>query len=124
MMALDLDEDERYVMRCGLVEWGGPARCTEEMARAMGFESISNLFSERHRLIPMIERGDPLSVNDWLKVLVATEVVFASNVVGSGLDWPITTGVSDAETIGHLRSIQQKLGRALFERRRTTSADE
>jgi hypothetical protein len=32
-------------------------------------------------------------------------------VVGSGLDWRLTTGFSDAETIGIIRQLQRKLPR-------------
>ncbi len=42
---------------------------------------------------------------------MSTEVVFASDVVGSGLDWPITTGITDEETIRLLRGLQRKLPR-------------
>lgn len=38
-------------------------------------------------------------------------IVFASNLVGSGRDWPITTGVSDEDSLALLRSIQVKVTR-------------
>ena len=56
-------------------------------------------------------RGDPpwqFSRFDWTRILLATEVVFASSVVGAAMDWPITTGFSDVKTIGLLREIQRK----------------
>ena len=40
---------------------------------------------------------------------VLTELVFASDLVGSGVDWATTTGFNDDETIRLLRSIQRKL---------------
>jgi hypothetical protein len=43
--------------------------------------------------------------------LLAAESVFASDVVGSGLDWPTTTGIPDAESIAILRGLQRKLPR-------------
>jgi hypothetical protein len=52
-----------------------------------------------------------LSRDDWRRVLLATEVVFASDVFGSGLDWSTTTGFSDADSISLLRSIQRKMPR-------------
>lgn len=58
-----------------------------------------------------IEAGEVLSSQDWRRVLLAAESVFASDVVGSGLDWPITTGIPDAEAIAILRGLQRKLPR-------------
>jgi hypothetical protein len=109
LIAVELSDDERYLLRCGLVEWGGPARCTEEMAVALGFAGVADLFGQTDRLIAMLAADKPLSRIDWLRILLATEVVFASNTLGSGIDWSITTGLSDEETIRLLRSVQRTL---------------
>jgi hypothetical protein len=42
----DLGDEERFVLGPGLVEWGGPARCTDTMAIAMGFADVHDLFRE------------------------------------------------------------------------------
>lgn len=110
MLLIDLDEVERRLLRGGIVEWGGPARCTEEMAIAMGFDSVQDLFDSTGRLAGAITAGTAMTAADWLRVLLATEIVFASNTVGSGHDWAITTGLSDAESLAALRSVQRKLG--------------
>ena len=47
----DLTDQERFVLNRGLVEWGGPAHCTEAMARAMGFQSVANLLEEGDRIV-------------------------------------------------------------------------
>lgn len=44
--------------------------------------------------------------------LLATEIVFASDVIGAGLDWIHTTGLSDGESIALLRSVQRKVPKA------------
>jgi hypothetical protein len=106
-----LDDSERRLLRWGLADWGGPARCTEEMAVAMGFRSIDDLFMEGDRLSATLERAEAMTRFDWCRVLLATEIVFASNLVGSGWDWSITSGVSDAESLVTLRRIQLKLTR-------------
>ena len=49
-----------------------------------------------------------MTAKDWQRLLLATEVVFASDLIGSGHDWPITTGFADERTIHLLRSIQRK----------------
>jgi hypothetical protein len=45
IVAFVLTDEERLLLRCGLVEWGGPA-CSDAMAVAMGFASVRDLFSE------------------------------------------------------------------------------
>jgi hypothetical protein len=109
ILTLDLNRTERRLLRWGLIEWGGPALCTEEMAVALGFASVEDLFTETDRLIRVVESEQPMPALDWLRVLLATEVVFASNVIGSGRDWEATTGLSDEESLATLRVIQRKL---------------
>jgi hypothetical protein len=111
LVGVDLSEDERRLLQYGLSEWGGPARCTEELARAMGFLGVEDLFAEGDRLRTSIAAGEPLSRLDWCRTLLATEIVFVSNVMGSGRDWSVTTGISDAETLETLRQVQSKLTR-------------
>jgi hypothetical protein len=65
----------------------------------------------RPRLRPLIRTGQPLNRRDWRRALIATEIVFASDVFGSGWDWSITTGISDEDTIRILRSLQRKIAR-------------
>jgi hypothetical protein len=109
MLSPDLDDVERRMLRWGVIEWGGPARCTDEMAIAMGFSSVQDLFDSTDRLAGAVGSGAPLAAADWLRVLLATEIVFASNTVGSGLEWSITSGLSDEESLAALRSVQTKL---------------
>lgn len=104
-----LSGEERRVLRAGLIEWGGPANCTDELAVAMGFQSLPDLFTEGGRIGDAIIEGRPLSRTDWTRALLATEIVFVSNVMGSGWDWPITTGFDDESTINILRSLQRKI---------------
>jgi hypothetical protein len=109
LLDVALSPSERTVLRHGLIEWGGPASCTEEMAVAMGFDGIQHLFAETDRLVTAIDRQAPLSRRDWLRVLLAAEIVFASDAIGSGSDWSDTTGLTDLKTLRLLRSIQRKL---------------
>ena len=41
---LDVTDREGGILRAGLVEWGGPARVTQELAVAMGFRDQEDLF--------------------------------------------------------------------------------
>lgn len=106
---LDLDDDERYILSRGIVEWGGPAYPTEGLAVAMGFLSVQDLLLDGKRLHDAVKAGHPLSSTDWFRVVLATEIAFASDLVGSGRDWSITTGVSDEQSLRTLRGIQRKL---------------
>ena len=111
---VDLTPNERYVLARGLTEWGGPASPTDELARAMGFRDVKDLWQGEGRdLRNALRKGEHLTREDWRRTLLATEIVFASDVVGAGMDWSITTGLSDEETIRVLRTIQRKISRAL-----------
>jgi hypothetical protein len=77
----------------------------------MGFDSVADLDAQRPRLLTAIRDAQPLSRDDWRRVQLLTEVVFASDVVGSGFEWEATTGLADEDTIRVLRGIQRKLVR-------------
>lgn len=104
----DLTNQERQLLMSGINEWGGPSRCNDSMARAMGFESVKNLFEETVRVREHLRLGEAMSTSDWARVLGATEVCFSSSI-GSRTDWSVTTGFSDHETIELLRGLQHKL---------------
>ncbi|MEV6602252.1 hypothetical protein AB0M36_36185 [Actinoplanes sp. NPDC051346] len=114
VVAVDLTEQEWYLLRRGMGEWGGSASPTDEIARVLGFASEEDLLrGEGRRLREALKREEALSWADWRRALFATEVVFASAIVGAGWDWSITTGLSDEETIGLLRAVQGKVFRAM-----------
>lgn len=106
---LRLTEDERNLLRFGLLEWGGPTNATEELAIAMGFASLADLYTQSKPIADGIKAGQPQTRTDWTRALLATEIVFASNVVGSGRDWNITTGIADSAALDLLRAIQHKV---------------
>ena len=106
-----LSSDERRFLRAALLDWGGPARPTDALAVALGFTDADRLSSEAWALWLSIEAGESLSVADWRRVLLSVEIVFASDVVGSGLDWRFTSGLSDEKSITILRGLQRKLPR-------------
>jgi hypothetical protein len=108
-VAADLTKDERGVLGRGLREWGGPAAPTDEIARLIGFSDVRALHDDGRRIADAIYAGEPLAPDDWRRALLATELVFASDVVGSGVDWQSTAGISDEETIRLLRGVQRKL---------------
>ena len=74
-----------------------------------GFADVQDLFAQADRILGELDAGRPLSRWDWSRTLLATEIVFASNVMGSGTDWTDTTGLDDARSIQVLRDLQRKL---------------
>jgi hypothetical protein len=109
--ALGLDDEEIELLRKGLAEWSGPARPTREFVTAMGFDASASISEQTGSLYDAVKSGLPLARADWVRALLATEVAFASDAVGSGVEWSTTTGWSDAETIVVLRRLQRKLVR-------------
>ncbi|MFC8733853.1 hypothetical protein ACFT5B_15485 [Luteimicrobium sp. NPDC057192] len=105
-----LEPAETELLRRALGEWGGPARASDDLARAMGFADVTAMDLELPELRRALRQDAPLSARDWARALVATEFVFVSDLYGSGTDWRTTTGRDDDETINALRVIQRKLG--------------
>lgn len=106
---VDVTKKERRLLMQGLREWGGPAYPTREMAVAMGFADVADLFEGGDRIAALLESERPLAPFDWTRALLSAEIVFASDVLGSGIDWATTTGDQDHETIATLRNLQRKL---------------
>lgn len=109
VVAVSLTAEERQLLAFGLLEWGGPACPTDEMARAIGFDDVTHLLAESNRIASDLRDGRPMSRRDWTRALLSTEVVFASDVIGSGVEWPTTTGLDDVATLRVLRSAQKLL---------------
>jgi hypothetical protein len=110
---MSLSAEEMQLLREGLMEWSGPARCTEEFAVAMGYSGATELPGQCRSIRDALVAGEDLEPMDWARALLATEIAFASDVVGSGYEWSTTTGWSDEQTVKVLRSLQRKLVRTV-----------
>ena len=108
-----LARDEIDLLRRALGEWGGPARCSDQLAVGMGFSGVHDLLGQTRRLRSALADDVPLSAADWARTLLASEIVFASDLAGSGVEWQTTTGRSDEATMRTLRSIQRKLAKVV-----------
>ena len=111
LLQADLTDGERRLLVSGLHEWGGPAKPTSEIAALIGFANIEELHEHGSAIARQIEAHEPLSAADWRRALLATEIVFASDLIGSGVDWAATTGLGDEESILLLREVQRRLAR-------------
>ena len=113
IVEVELTDGEWFMLYRGLAEWAGPARCTDVMAEAMGFGDVERMWVEMDRLKRITKRHQAMSRWDWARTLLATEIVFASSVIGGGQDWQADTGLSDAASLQTLRSLQDKLMRTI-----------
>lgn len=108
-IAIELTEDERSVLYQGLAQWGGPAKGTEAMAVAMGFNGLSDLYSVGYRIAVEVREERALTILDWHRAVLATEIMFASEFIGAGLEWHGVTGWDDVTTLRLIRSVQLKV---------------
>jgi len=106
---VDLTDEERQLLSSGLAQWGGPAHATDALAVAMGFADIDDLLAESDRICALLADRKPLSSRDLARALVTTEIAFASDVFGAGVEWSIVQGLTDEETIPLLRGLQRKV---------------
>ena len=109
LIDIDLTDDERMLLSQGLNEYGGPIRNQLVMVRALGLPNRASFDTLVDRLHTAISRVEPLSRLDWARAVFLTEVSWASNLVGSGLDF--ATSVRDEKAAPLMRSIQWKIGR-------------
>ena len=108
-----VNDDEAALLVRALGEWLGPARCSDEMAYAMGFADAAGLVEETRRLSRAIKADEPIAPADWARILQSTEVVFVSDLAGSGYEWSATTGWSDEGTVRLLRGLQRQLRKVI-----------
>lgn len=116
LIDVELTRIERRVLSRGLIEWDGPAHCTESMARAMGIVSVDDLSHAGRHMADDLDAGRPLSRRDWTRALLATEIAFASDVLGSGIEWSTTTDLDDATTLRTLRQLKPQLAAVVLRR--------
>ena len=75
----------------------------------MGFASMDQLCAEAQVLTSTLRRSEPLCFRDWTRALVATELAFASAVLGTGPDVWGTSGGSDKHRLAVLTRLQSKV---------------
>jgi len=108
LVAVDLTELERHMLSIGLSDWGGPAYCGDPLAQALGFRDVQDLYDEGSRLADAIWRGAPQSPQDWTRALASFEVMFGSDVLGSG-EWGAVHGYLEDDLYVALKALRRKL---------------
>lgn len=108
-LAIDLTDDQRTLLVYGLLDWNGPAEPTTSIAIALGFDDVDHLRSTGETIARAITDGQPLSERDWTRALAAAEVIFTSDLLGTGDEWTAIHGGTDAQWLTALRQLQAKL---------------
>ena len=110
LVAVDLTEDERDFIRQTLEQWGWSASQKPFPFQILGLSTWKEFGDLVVRLIRAISGSESMTDLDWARALFLTEITWASSLVGSGLDFAIVTGFSDADAVALLRSVQRKIG--------------
>lgn len=107
----DLTFDQGRLLASGLSGWGGSLRPGLDVIVAMGFSDVDDFDSTRDRMIWRLLHHELMSRLDWTRALVATEIVFISDVVGGALHWESESGLYEETTLRLLRETQASLSR-------------
>ncbi|WP_433731906.1 DUF2716 domain-containing protein [Actinoplanes sp. CA-051413] len=100
---------ERLLLRFGMTEWERPDGDREAVVDLLGYRDRNALRSDVPRLVGLLDALRPVSRRECRRLLLATELAFASETLGWSRDWTSDTGFTDRDTITVLRGIQEKL---------------
>lgn len=117
LVDIELSDDERNLLWQGLLQWGGPSCATDAVAEVIGFANVDSMFADTRRLRDALRARGPLSKRDLQRLLIATEIGWASNFYGAGTDWEPCSGWDDQKTLVVLRQLQRRLAGLSAERR-------
>ena len=108
LVDIDLTEDERALLMHGLNEYFGLAKHADAvLAPLMGLHSIEEFDQLVLRLRDAVHAGEPLSDLDWARALLLTEICWASDLLGAGVEFG--TNIPDERALPLLRSVQYKV---------------
>jgi hypothetical protein len=108
-IAIDLTEDERDFMATALGEWGGSASYAPLPVGLVGVDSWTAFDALTEHLREAIKNAKPLPAIDWARALFLSELSFASDIVGAGVEFSTVSRFTDEEAIALLRSLQRKI---------------
>jgi hypothetical protein len=100
---------ERELLRLGVMQWARSEGNREVVARLLDYDDRRGLRSDVERLASLVAAASAMSRRDCRRLLLATELAFASESLGWSRDWAADTGFTDRNTIAVLRGIQEKL---------------
>ena len=97
------------MLNAGLTDWFGPAHATDVVPQLFGYSDPKEMDSDHWRIAQAIRAGEPLSLRDWTRALLSTEIIFVSEVIGDGSDWDAIYGGPDEDWMRVLRGLQLKI---------------
>lgn len=110
LVAVDLTDDERNFIRQTLRQWEASASGQPFPFQVLGLPTWEEFGALTLRLERAVTDHEALTDLDWARVLFLTEVTWASDLIGSGLDFDVVTSFSDTEAVTLLRGLQRKIG--------------
>jgi hypothetical protein len=108
LVSVDLTDRERKFIERAMQQWGLSASDASFPFQVLGLSTWEEFGALTVRLERAVKNADPLSNLDWARVLFLTEITWASDLVGSGLDFATVTGFSDTEAVALLRGLQRR----------------
>ncbi|GGQ83639.1 hypothetical protein GCM10010166_62250 [Couchioplanes caeruleus subsp. azureus] len=100
---------ERELLRLGIMEWERPEGDRDTVVHLLGYTDRRELRSDVGRLGGILDTARSMSRRDCRRLLLATELAFASETLGWARDWAADTGFTDHDTITVLRGLQERL---------------
>ena len=100
---------ERELLRLGVMEWERPEGGRDAVAHLLGYADRSALRADVARLAGLLDSARLVSRRDCRRLLLATELAFASETLGWSRDWTSDTGFTDCDSIALLRGVQERL---------------
>jgi hypothetical protein len=108
-----IEPDLLHLIRDGVGYWaGGPLTASDEVASVMDCQDARDMTTVLLQLDTQLNQGQPLTMRDLMRALLATELAWASAVLGDPTDWENITGRSDGQTLADLRRLQEVLHEA------------
>jgi hypothetical protein len=107
LVRIDLTDDERRLLVHGLNEYLGPAKGGPLLTPLVGLSTTAEFYQLLASLMAAIENGEPLSDLDWARALVLTEISWASDLLGAGIEF--STNMPDEKALRVLRELQRKI---------------
>lgn len=111
VVSIELSDAESDYLTTGLVEWGGPVAMTDPLARVIGFDDAAQFYQFAREMVGRVAGARMVSLtrDEWRSVLIASEINFASDVLGTGTEWEDFSAFTEEETLLAMRTLQRKL---------------
>jgi hypothetical protein len=107
LVSIDLTDEERQMLVLALNEYGGPANGVPLLAPLIGVSTVDEFYRLLNALMTALENKEPLSDLDWARALLLTEISWASDLLGAGIEF--ATNFRDEKAVQLVRSLQRKI---------------